>query len=125
MGFYSGSDHHRQFERCLRRIARGAEFQCRFAAVGGDGLRLFGLTGGYELDDHQLALFQWGRWYESIYKMGHDRPDQKIIEDDEKLDAWYERFIREAAMRHGKRKSGDSSLNFTGKKEPATFKVFD
>jgi len=32
-----------------------------------------------------------------------DRPDDTIIEDDEALDSWYQNYIREMAIKSGKK----------------------
>ena len=94
MGFYSGSSEGTSSR--IRRIARGAAFQLRFRAVGGDACRLFGLEDAYDLSDLQIALFQWGIWYRSIYELsGVDRPIQDVIDVDDDVDAWYTQYTRE------------------------------
>jgi len=41
-------------------------------------------------------LFQWGRWYKGIFELPpHEKPDDDILEDDTKIDRWYESYQRE------------------------------
>lgn len=99
LGFRPGSGAE-WFVGVARRIARGAEFQTRFAAVGGDAARLFGLESGYEIGDAQLSLVQWARWYKSLYEMSSaDRPDDDLLEDDAALDRWFDAYLREQARK--------------------------
>jgi hypothetical protein len=57
-------------------------------------------------------LYQWARWYDSIYKMSPtDKPTDQLIADDQQLDLWFDRFLRDAARKLGRQGgSGDRSL---------------
>ena len=79
----------------LRRIARSADFQLRFVGTDRNICQLYGLTAAYEADDVQMALYQWGRYYHSVYDIPpHERPDDKTINDDAALDRWLEAYQR-------------------------------
>lgn len=53
----------------------------------------------------QEALFKWAKFYRGIYEMmPTERPEDAIINDDAALDAWYQRYTREIAMRAAKLK---------------------
>lgn len=106
--------------RTLRRIARGADFQARLAVCGGDGVRLFGAECGYDLDDAQLTILQYARFYKGIYELSPaERPGEDVIADDKGLDAWYENFAREIARKAGVK--GDKRFSLLG--EEKQFKV--
>jgi hypothetical protein len=75
----------------------------KLKSSGSDGLRLYGLTAGYDLDDGQLTLLGFARFYEGIYgMMPTDKPDDAVINDDVRLDQWYENYQRETARKLGK-----------------------
>lgn len=58
------------------------------------------------------------RWYKSIYEMmPSDKPADDIIEDDERLDRWFEAYLRDLARKSGA-KSGDSRFDLTGEAQP-------
>jgi len=51
-----------------------------------------------------MTLMGFARFYESIYGMlPSDRPTDEIIEDDEALDAWYQSYLREQAIKAGRK----------------------
>ena len=71
-----------------------------------------------------MALFQWGRWYRSIQEMSAtDRPDDALLEDDERLDKWFDQYVRDTARKAG-RNHGDPRLSFTGQREAQAIEVF-
>jgi hypothetical protein len=54
-----------------------------------------------------MVLLRFGRLYKFIYELpSYERPDDALIDDDEKLDAWFERWTRdkerEVARAYGK-----------------------
>lgn len=56
------------------------------------------MTDPWELSDQQLMLFEKALFYKSINEMSPvDRPEDKIIEDDEALDRWFETFTKQQA----------------------------
>jgi hypothetical protein len=62
------------------------------------------------LDDAQLTLLTYARFYESIAgMMPSDRPDDAVIEDDAALDKWYKEYSREQAIKYGKKTSASSA----------------
>ena len=51
-----------------------------------------------------MTLIGYARFYDSINQMlPSDKPDDKTIEDDDALDKWYQHYIREQAIKSGKR----------------------
>lgn len=124
MGFSSSSSGD-FFEAVLRRIARGAEFQYRLAGCDGNACALFGVANGYELTEQQLSLYQWGKWYKSLYEMPMtDKPDDRVIEDDHALDTWFKLFQREQARKLG-RNAGNGSFEAITREKTETIKLFD
>lgn len=117
MGFHS-SGVGEWFTASVRRIARSAECQERYAACDGDGCRFFGASNGYELNDAQLALAKWIRIYKAVLEMPpHERPDDTIVNDDAKFDKWCDRFTREQAQRLAKLDSGQPGLTEDEKRQ--------
>jgi hypothetical protein len=53
-----------------------------------------------------MTLLSYARFYDSINSMlPSDKPDDRLIEDDEALDRWYDSFVREQAIKYGKKSS--------------------
>jgi hypothetical protein len=68
------------------------------------------------MDDAQLSLLQYAGWYKGIYGMTLEyRPDDEIIQDDERLDGWYKAFVRDIATKAGR--TGNSRFALTGEEE--------
>jgi hypothetical protein len=62
------------------------------------------MNSGYDLDDGQMTLLGYARFYDSINQMlPSDRPDDDVINDDSALDRWYQGYIREQAIKSGKK----------------------
>ncbi len=48
------------------------------------------------MDEGQLALLSYAKFYESLNEIPlSDRPSDEIIEDDEAIDRWYENYLRD------------------------------
>lgn len=62
----------------------------------------------FDLTSAQLILMRWILFYESIYELDEvERPSEKIINDDEKLDLWYENYrsyVRKELIEYHKRR---------------------
>lgn len=51
-----------------------------------------------------MTLLGFARFYDSINNMlPSDRPDDDVIEDDAELDKWYQNYVREQAIKSGKK----------------------
>lgn len=47
-----------------------------------------------------MALLSYAKFYESLNEIPlTDRPDDEIIQDDEAIDQWYERYLRDATRK--------------------------
>jgi hypothetical protein len=58
-----------------------------------------------------MTLLSFGRFYESINSMLlEDRPDDKVIEDDEALDRWYQAYVREQTLKAAKRSNAGGAF---------------
>lgn len=63
-----------------------------------------------KLSDMQLLLLHYAEFYKNIYELpASDRPDRKIIDNDAKLDSWYENFIASLARKGGRKSGGSGS----------------
>lgn len=71
----------------IRRLARSNVWRFQWQAAKGVG-DLFEKP-IIELDPEQQALVYWSQVYDSVYE-SMDRPDDSVIEDDDKLDKWFE-----------------------------------
>jgi hypothetical protein len=64
----------------------GAEWRARWRASTKTGSPLFeGSTTDWNIN--QVALVHWSSFYDSIFEH-HERPEQRIIENDDLLDKW-------------------------------------
>jgi hypothetical protein len=75
----------------------------------GKGSNLFGKP-IIQLDSEQHALVYWSQVYDSVYE-AYERPDDDIINDDEKLDAW---FKRQSEKREAEKKKNKKPVNPLG-----------
>jgi hypothetical protein len=58
---------------------------------------------GFELDDAQLALIQFAKWYKNIRELPpSDRPDDAVIDNDAELDRWWDAFVRDQQRKAGR-----------------------
>ncbi len=65
------------------------------------------------MDDLQLVLVGYARFYQSIYELApHERPEDTVLEDDQELDQWWERFVRERTRQLAK--SANKSMPVSG-----------
>lgn len=93
----------------LRRIARGqgeagAEWRARWKASTKTGSPLFdGATTDWNIN--QVALSFWSSFYDNIYEHP-DRPEQKIIENDDLLDKWVQDQAKKMEERARKNSKG-------------------
>ncbi len=71
----------------IRCIARSPIWRFRWSAGKSHG-RLFS-THLLDLNINQQSLVYWSQVYDSVYD-SHERPDDDIIDDDDKLDKWFE-----------------------------------
>jgi hypothetical protein len=76
----------------IRAIARSPTWRFRWNAGKSQG-GLF-KDGILDLDSNQQSLIYWSQVYDSVYE-SYERPDDSIINDDEKLDAWFEKKEKE------------------------------
>ena len=78
----------------LRYIARHPEWRIRYTSFLKGNFKLFG-TDPKNYTKDQLGLLHWSNYYQSIYDMmPDDRPDDAIIEDDEKLDKYMDEYFK-------------------------------
>ena len=78
-------------------MARRSDIQERWQYAKDTGARFFGVDSAFGLTATQIKLLTWIRWYEAIYALDDvRRPAQEIIEDDERLDAWWAEERRRA-----------------------------
>ncbi len=58
------------------------------------------------MDDGQIALISYARLYERVDEMPiQEKPDDSIINDDEKFDRWYEEYEAELLRKFRKQKA--------------------
>lgn len=51
-----------------------------------------------------MTLLGYARFYQSIHEMlPSDKPDDATIEDDDALDKWYNNYVREQAIKSGRK----------------------
>lgn len=51
-----------------------------------------------------MLLLYYANWYKGIYEMlPGDRPTDDVINDDERLDQWYDAFVRENARKFARK----------------------
>ncbi len=75
-------------EAQIRKIARYPNWTIMWGASKNSGDELFGVP-STEYTSEQALLCYWSMMYDSVYE-SMDRPSDKIIEDDEALDKWFE-----------------------------------
>lgn len=67
-----------------------------------------------------MALYQWGVWYKSIFEMSPtDKPEDRIVDDDEELDKWFDRYMKDIARKAAQAKGGRGSINGDADRERA------
>jgi hypothetical protein len=58
-----------------------------------------------------MILLGYSRFYDSLNSMlPSDRPEDAIIEDDAALDKWYEAYLREQAVKYGRKSNQSETL---------------
>lgn len=68
------------------------------------------------MDEGQLALLQYAGWYKGLFGLSLEfRPDNDVIDDDKRLDSWYETFVRDQAKKAGRQ--GDPRYSLLGEAE--------
>lgn len=93
----------------LRRIARGQgevgmEWRARWKAATKTGNPLFeGASSDWNIN--QVALSFWFQFYDNVYEHP-ERPDLKIINNDDLLDKWAEKLNKEREDRARKNSKG-------------------
>jgi hypothetical protein len=83
----------------------GSEWRARWKASTKTGSPLFeGPTVDWNIN--QVALVFWSNFYDSIFEH-HERPSQKVIDNDDLLDRWVEQKGKEAEDRAKKNVNKD------------------
>lgn len=77
----------------IRKVARSNSWRIRWNGCKGNIVSIFNTEVG-NLNDEQLLLIYWTLYYDSIYN-SIDCPPDDVIEDDEKIDKWYENHSKE------------------------------
>lgn len=103
--FYRGID-----TKTIRYIARHNLWRVRYITSVKTSESLFGIPTSDYTDD-MLNLVFWSNYYQGIYEMmPEDRPTDKIIEDDDALDAFMKAYHdekeKESLARKGRKQSG-------------------
>lgn len=80
----------------IRQIARSPDWRFQWVA-GKNADSLFGRP-IVELDIQQQALIYWSQVYDSVYE-SMDKPDDSVIEDDERLDEWFKNQERKEKVK--------------------------
>lgn len=88
-------------EKDLRQIARSPQWRFKWNGSKSCGA-LFGRP-LIELDLEQQALVYWSQVYDSAYE-AYERPSDDIINDDEKLDKWFEEQSKKRKEKDKKKK---------------------
>jgi len=73
------------------------------------GLPFFPARNTGELDAVQLVLANWILFYRSVFELPpHEAPGDDVIEDDERMDAWYRNYQRERTKEGARAANPDS-----------------
>lgn len=58
-----------------------------------------------------MTLMGYSRFYESIASMlPSDRPSDDVIDNDAELDQWYQNYVRDMAIKSGKKQNTGSNV---------------
>ena len=72
----------------IRKIARSPQWRFRWSGAKSNICSLFDKSMG-ELNLDQQNLMYWSQVYDSVYE-SHEPPSEEVIQDDDKLDKWFE-----------------------------------
>lgn len=88
----------------IRYIARSALWRIRYITSQKTSDPLFGLP-ATEYTNDMLNLAYWTNYYNNIYEMmPEDRPSDEVIEDDDALDAFMDKYYKDKEREYSKRK---------------------
>lgn len=96
----------------IREIARSAQWRFRWNAGKNIG-DLFGRS-VIHLDNNQQNLVYWSQVYDSVYE-SYEPPTDDIIEDDDRLDEWFEEQARKRKVKKITEGEGSSKINLSSK----------
>ena len=99
-------------EKMIRRVARSPQWSITWGASKTSGDPLFGKP-STSYTSEQALLCYWAMMYDSVYE-SLERPSDKIIEDDEALDKWFEDQKRKRDKESNKRRIGKQGDVFDG-----------
>jgi hypothetical protein len=89
LDFYFGFD-----TKIIRKIARSGQWRNYYSTAEKGILKLFDQR-SEDLSIDQLHLISWSNYYSNINEISlKDRPDQALLEDDAKLDAYLQAYIK-------------------------------
>ena len=97
-------------EKDLRQIARAPQWRFKWNGSKSCGA-LFGRP-LIELDLEQQALVYWSQVYDSAYE-AYERPSDEIINDDAKLDKWFEEQSKKRKDKDSKKKKEEGPLGIS------------
>lgn len=102
--FYHGPE-----VKVLRKVARSNQWRALFLAAKRIGSVLFKCDSA-DLSIPQVQLISWSFYYDNIYELPlHERPEDDVIEDDDRLDKFLERY-----MKHVKAEAAELSSKRVG-----------
>lgn len=79
----------------FRRLARRPEIRLRWRLCGENVEKFFGVGSVWDMDIQQIELAHWLRLYTDVYELPDDqRPDDYVIENDDRFDVWLEEIMR-------------------------------
>lgn len=96
----------------IREVARSAQWRFRWNAGKNIG-DLFGKP-VIHLDSNQQNLVYWSQVYDSVYE-SYEPPTDDIVEDDDKLDKWFEDQARKRKVKKITEGKGSSKINLSSK----------
>ena len=111
----------------FRRIARRVDIRLKFKSAEKLGIPFFPrATNIFDLPFNHTQLLGWLQFYDMIYGMDEiERPDDRVMEDDERLDLWWEKYrenLKKRLIEHHK-STGTKNIDY-GMPKPARGMVF-